>query len=194
MSKEAECSGFYTTIEDSGGWWKEYPILHLKRWNAVNSVLQWRGVKSGGKSIPILHLKIWSVVDSAVQQRAVGSNKKRIIPLYLKIWNMVNSVIRWILVKSNKSGLSSYLQGYRIWWILQYSKYQQRVVENGLSSYLQGYGTQWILQYGGYQWRVIKSGLFSTSRDIEYGGFCNIANANGEQQKMHYHFAFKKVE
>ena len=40
----------------------------------------------------------------------------------------------------------------------------------------------------------MESGLFSTSRDMEHGGFCGVANAGGEQWKMHYHFAFKGVE
>jgi len=39
-SKEAECSGFYAAVKGVEGGRKSIPILLLKRWNTVDSIVR----------------------------------------------------------------------------------------------------------------------------------------------------------
>ena len=55
--KEVECSGFYSIVKDSGGWWKEYSYIISKGTECSKFYTIVEGREDGEKGIPILHLK-----------------------------------------------------------------------------------------------------------------------------------------
>ena len=57
MSKEVECSRFYSIVEDNREWWKEYPYIISKKAEYSRFCTIVKGKEDSRKSIPISHLK-----------------------------------------------------------------------------------------------------------------------------------------
>ena len=57
ISKEVECNGFYSAVEDSRGWWKKHPCIISKGAECSRFYTIVEGREDSKKSIPMSHLK-----------------------------------------------------------------------------------------------------------------------------------------